>query len=480
MPVFKKPELENFVDLPPRKGIDAGSVDVLVVGGGPAGLAAAWGAAHAGADVVLVERNGFLGGTATAALVAILASYYTQYPEKIVPKKLTFFPVDHNVKDPVIGGFLDILVEQLVAGGGALSPSEETGHTVPFDPECFKTARRSLMDDAGGRLLFHSFASGILGGSAVEGVIFETKTGPIVVRPKVVVDCTGDGDIAFFAGAPFDVGRKEDNLVQPMTLYFQMVDFARQRFEEYVKANPHEWQGVHGLGELIRKATGEKDLKLPRENILFFGSPNEGQVDINSTRVINVLGTNVWDLTYAEWQSRRQMLNIANFLRTYVPGFEKAYIGQSGATIGVRETRRITGDYKLTGADIVSARKFDDVIARGTYPIDIHNPKGTGTIFQRLPPGEAYDIPLRCLIPLDTENVIVAGRCISGTHEAHASYRVMPICMATGQAAGVCAAVAVKGNKKPRQVSAQEVQEGLVQQGANLRGAVKRPYAPVE
>jgi len=167
--------------------------------------------------------------------------------------------------------------------------------------------------------------------------------------------------------------------------------------------------------------------------------------------------------------SRRQMRQIAEFLRRYVPGFEKSYVMQSGVNVGVRETRRIIGDYQLTADDVLSARKFDDAIARGAYPVDIHNPTGTGTVLKRLPPGEAYDIPLRCLMPKNAEGLIVAGRCLSGTHEAHSSYRVMPIVMATGQAAGVTAALAARRNARPREVGAREVQHELLGQGASLR-----------
>jgi hypothetical protein len=203
---------------------------------------------------------------------------------------------------------------------------------------------------------------------------------------------------------------------------------------------------------------------------LFFGTPHAHEVSVNSTRVTGVLGTDIWDLTYAEWQSRRQMRQIAAFLRRYVPGFDQAYVAQSGVNIGVRETRRIVGEYQLTAADVLEARKFDDVIARGAYPIDIHNPSGSGTILQHLPPGEAYDIPLRCLLPQHVEQLIVAGRCICGTHEAHSSYRVMPIAMATGQAAGVCAALAARAGQTPRAFPAAHVQRELRRQGADLRG----------
>jgi hypothetical protein len=145
---------------------------------------------------------------------------------------------------------------------------------------------------------------------------------------------------------------------------------------------------------------------------------------------------------------------------------------QSGVNVGVRETRRIIGDYQLTVDDVLGARKFDDAIARGAYPVDIHNPEGSGTVLRRLPPGEAYDIPLRCLLPRKAEGLLVAGRCISGTHEAHSSYRVMPIVMATGHAAGVCAAIAAKEGAQPRAVDPRRVQRELVRQGASLRREV--------
>ena len=304
--------------------------------------------------------------------------------------------------------------------------------------------------------------------------MFETKSGPLVIRADVVVDCTGDGDVAARAGAPYEVGREHDGLVQPMTLMFRITEFDRGEFDAYVKRHPDQWRGVHGLWDLIRKAAAEGKLQLPREDMLFFATPHERELSVNSTRVTRVLGTDVWDLSFAEWEGRRQMRQIAEFLRRYVPGFDKSYVVQSGVAIGVRETRRILGDYQLTADDILQARKFPDVIARSTYPVDIHNPEGTGTLLKRLPPGEAYDIPLRCLLPRETDGVIVAGRCISGTHEAHSSYRVMPVSMATGQAAGVCAALAVRRKQAPRAISAADVQDELIRQGANLRGIRER------
>jgi hypothetical protein len=457
------------VNLPPRIAHLAGATGVLVVGGGPAGLGAALGAANAGADVILAERYGFLGGNATAALVMPLMSFHTQGPRSEKPGKTTLLPTDHGPGKPVVAGALTTVLDRLVKAKGAIPPSLQTGYVVPFDPETFKLVALDLLDEAGVRFLFHAFASDLLTDNGLTSVVFETKSGPLVIRADVVVDCTGDGDIAARAGAVYETGRGDDLLVQPMTLMFRITEFERAAFKAYVKEHPDQWRSVHGLWDLIRKATEAGELQLPREDILLFATPHERELSVNSTRVTNVLGTDVWDLSYAEWESRRQMRQIAAFLRRYVPGFEKAYVVQSGVNIGVRETRRILGDYQLTADDILQARKFTDVIARSTYPIDIHNPEGKGTTLKRVPPGEAYDLPLRCLLPQKLERVIVAGRCISGTHEAHSSYRVMPVSMATGQAAGVCAALSVRRGKPPRDIPPADVQDELIRQGANLR-----------
>jgi hypothetical protein len=470
VPPLGRPERPRKVRLPPRVATVAGKADVLVIGGGPAGLGAAIGAAHAGADVILAERYGFLGGNATAALVMPLMSFHNEIraAREIGPGELRLLPNDHGPGDPVVAGPLSDLLDLLFASGGAIPPSQETGYTVPFDPELYKLATLDLLDEAGVRFLFHAFASGVVGTGGAGGVVFETKSGPLVLDAHAIVDCSGDGDVAAAAGAPYTVGRDADGLTQPMTLMFRMVEFDRARFAQYVAERPDQWRGVHGLWELVTAAEAAGELDLPREDILFFATPHEREVSVNSTRVSG-RGHDVWDLTRAEWRSRRQMRQIDLFLRTHVPGFEEAYDAQSGAAVGVRETRRIRGGYVLTGEDVLRARKFDDAIARGSYPIDIHAPEGKGTVLTRLPLREAYDVPLRCLLPRGVDRLLVAGRCISGTHEAHSSYRVTPIAMATGHAAGVCAALAARDGCSPRAVHHREVQRELLRQGASLR-----------
>lgn len=471
MPVLRRSTESKKIDLPPRSAELAAETDVLIVGGGPAGIGAALGAIAMGVDVILVERHGFLGGNATASLVMPLMSFYTSRSRPEKEGKATLYPTDQvRGEEPVIAGALKAFLDRLIKAGGAISPSLKTGYTVPFDPEIFKLIALEMLDEAGVHFLLHSFASDVVvRDQSLRGVVFETKSGPVVIHARVIIDCTGDGDIAASAKVPFEIGRQEDRLVQPMTLMFRMAEFNRIAFENYVKEHPDQWKGVHGLSDLIHQANLKGELQLAREDILFFSTPHEKEVSVNSTRVVQVLGTDVWDLTYAEYQSRLQMRQIVSFLRHYVPGFQEAYLVQSGVNIGVRETRRITGYYQLTAEDILNAKKFPDTIAHSTYPIDIHNPEGTGTILKRIPEGEFYDIPLRCLIPQKIDNLLVAGRCISGTHAAHSSYRVMPVSMATGQAAGVTAALSIKKKEAVSKIPAKEVQGELNRQGAKLK-----------
>jgi len=471
MPAINRPYRPERISLPSREAQVGGEADVLVVGGGPAGIGAGLGAAAEGARVIVAERFGFLGGWATAALVSPMASFHTSStsPAAAEYDSGALFPKDHGPGRPIIGGVLSLLVRRLVNLQGALPPSSETGYTVPFDPEIFKKASLDLFDEAGVLYLLHAFASGVVRkGNRLEGVVFETKSGPVLFRAAVVVDCTGDGDVAFLSGVPFEIGREKDGAVQPMSLLFRVGGFNRPAFERYMRDNPGQWNGVSGLRDLVRMAAESGSFRAPREDLLFFDTVREGEILVNSTRVRGVSGTDVWDLTCAESEGRRQLMELMEFLRSQVPGFGRSFIDQSGFHIGVRESRRIKGEYRLTEEDILSARKFPDSIAQAAYPIDIHDPKGKGTTLKKIPPGESYQIPLRCLIPQGIDNLLIAGRCISSSHEALSSCRVIPVSTATGQASGVCAALAAKEEGSPRKIPASRVRSALVRQGAIL------------
>ncbi|GGU92665.1 hypothetical protein GCM10010260_29240 [Streptomyces filipinensis] len=255
MSYLTPPRIPRKVELPPRQALHAGSPQVLVIGGGPAGIGAALGAANAGAEVVLVERYGFLGGNATAALVMPLMSFHNEVKQAVAGDTARLLPPDHGEGEPVVGGVLWVLLDQLVRAGAAIRPSPETGYTVPFDAELFKRVAYELLATHEVRTLLHAFASDVLSLSDRARAVFETKSGPLVMDADVIVDCTGDGDIAAAAGAAYEVGRPEDGWTQPMTLMFRMVRFDHEEFTAYARAHPDQWKGVHGLGDLVRAAT---------------------------------------------------------------------------------------------------------------------------------------------------------------------------------------------------------------------------------
>jgi hypothetical protein len=291
----------------------------------------------------------------------------------------------------------------------------------------------------------------------IRGVLVHNKSGIQTILGKVIVDATGDGDVAVMAGAPYEKGRKEDGLTQPMTLNFRMGGVDIERMPSREKIN-----------RLYKEAKVRGEITIPREDVLWFLTTRRGEIHFNTTRIIKVDGTRAEDLTRAEVEARRQMVELVKFLRAKVPGFENAYISSSGTQIGVRESRRIIGEYVITGEDIMEARKFEDVIARGSYPIDIHSPTGEGTTNPPMPPGLSYDIPYRSLVPKNIDNLLIAGRCISSTHEGQSAIRVIPIVVAIGQAAGVAASLSAKLNIPPRKLDISLLQKTLREQGANL------------
>jgi len=397
-------------------------------------LAAAVSAARNGADTLFIERYGFLGGMATAGLVNPFMTYWAS-------------------EEQIIGGVLQELIDRLSEMG-----AYGKGSRTAFDPEAFKLIADRMCEDAGVRVLLHSFLTDVrMADDRIDSVEIAGKSGKEIIGAKVFVDGTGDADLAFLAGARCEKGRDEDGLMQPMTLNFRVCKVDISRIPPKAR-----------FDELFSKAKAEGRLDCPRENVLYFLTTRDGEIHFNQTRITHADGTSSEDLTRAEIEGRRQAWQILEFLRRDVPGFEQAEMLMSGPQVGVRETRRVMGEYVLTGEDVLSARKFPDCIARGSYSIDIHSPTGAGTVIKHLPPGESYDIPYRCLVPLEIENLLIAGRPISATHEAHSSLRIMPICIAIGQAAGTAAALCVKERAAPCVLDVSLLQSTLRSQGANL------------
>ncbi len=451
--------------------------DVLVIGGGNAGCAAALAAARAGKRTLLVERYGFLGGTATAAMVG---------------PWMTF----HSGSERIVGGIAQEIVERLVAMGGSqghiADASDYVPTITPFDPEMHKALLFEMMAESGVRLLLHAwFLDAICDPvGTVTGARIATVGGIREYRAPIVVDASADAYVAVSAGVETQQGDARGR-VQPASLMFRLSHVDLAQTAAYVRAHPEEMRtslvpeardaaaltAVAGLYELWNAARAKKSVSAPRELVSFFISPYPDEVSVNMTRVVDIDPLDPDDLTRAEVEARAQAMELLAFFRADVPGFANARIAATAAQIGIRESRRIVGAYTLTGDDVLAARTFDDAVARSAYPIDIHNPSGSGTVTHRLPAGESYEIPYRCLVPERVDGLLVAGRCISTTHEALASTRLTPTVMTLGQAAGEAAAVCVERAVAPRAVPAGVLRERLVANGVDLRRP--RPAASV-
>lgn len=416
--------------------------DVIVMGGGPGGIAAAVSSARLGAKTLLIERYGFLGGAGTAMMVNPWMPYWASSAD--------------GKEVQVIFGVLQELIEGMTKLGMYGHPKQRAA----FDPEALKVVAERLCLEAGVELLYHTFLGGVRmdeDGSGIQSVIVANKAGLTELRARVFVDCTGDADLAGFAGADVEKGRSVDSLMQPMTLNFRMANVDTDRMPDKLE-----------ITRRFLEAKARKEIDCPREDVLWFYANQPGVIHFNTTRIILKDATCPWQLTEAEIEGRRQVQELVVFLQKHVEGFEQAYLQTTAPQIGVRESRRVVGDYMLTAEELLSACKFDDCIARGTYPVDIHNPNGEGTVIQHLEPGKWYEIPFRCLVPKKIDNLLVGGRPISATHEAHSAIRIQPIAMAIGQAAGAAAALCARGNMTPRQVNIRSVQEALTEQGAQL------------
>jgi hypothetical protein len=437
--------------------------DVVVAGGGLTGVMAAVAAARCGASALLIEQHGSLGGVATMHLP--LQGFFNQHGTQIVL------------------GLGQELLERLAAKGGAgpAVPCELHNPFVIVDQEIVKQVCQEMIEEAGVELYLHTWVAGVhKEENRLRALFVENKSGREAIAGRIFIDCTGDGDVAARAGAPFTVGRPEDGLTQSVTLTIRLENVDTEVMRRQVLINPEKYDlfmmphkqfrtnrkhimvGLKNLVDLA-EAEGFKGMPCPRVNYLT--GLTDGTAMINMVHVHGVKCHDARDLTRGEMEARRQVPIIVSFLRQYVPGFEKATLTSTANFLGVRETRHILGDYILTGDDVLAGRRFPDEIAIGGYPIDIHSPKGGDCYLEHVP---LYGIPYRCLTPVGQDTLLVAGRNISADHTALASARVMATCIAMGQAAGVAGAMAAAEETPTRDVNIARLQSTLLAQGVYL------------
>ncbi len=417
--------------------------DVIVVGSGSAGSSAAISAARAGARTLLADRLAFMGGTSTA----VLDTFYAFYTPGELPRR-------------VVGGIGWEVVERLTAEGVAFERPNTygAGTGVTYDQETLKVTWESMASEAGLDLLLHTWATGVrLDGDRIDAIRIWNKGGERWISAGAVVDASGDADLCAFAGVGYE-DLSSTGKVQSLSTLFRLANVDVEVAAETKKAD---------MWALMREAAADGSYRLPRLEGSWHRTPFAGVVMVHMTRIPNVDATDPVALTAAEIEGRRQVREYHRFLRDRVPGFESSVVVGTSPSIGVRESRRVIGDYQLTRDDVLTARRFDDEIALCGAPIEDHG-TGGGTEWQYVAGGAAYGIPYRSLLPHGIDGLLVAGRCFSSTHDAHASARSMATCMAMGQAAGIAAALAVSGNCVPRDVPADTLRARLLHTGAIL------------
>ncbi len=416
--------------------------NLVVVGGGLTGVAAAVSAAREGLTVLLVEKSGCLGGAISNCLVYPFMPYWTKpyWGEAAKNKKYLSQGIFKEMKERHDKYVTDCKDHE-------------------FNSEYFKIVLDDMTVEAGVTVLFHSVLADVKKqGEAITALEIIAKSQRITVEADFFVDATGDGDLFYLAGCDFQLGRESDGFCQPMTTCFRMSGVDLDLFTE---ERPK-------LQELYKEKQAKGEITNPRENILVFFGVGEDVLHFNSTRVIKLNPTDPFDVSRAEVMARRQIHELVSFLKENSKAFDESALISIAVDIGVRESRKLKGVHILTADEIINCTQFEDSIALGNYDIDIHNPTGTGTSHRFFGDGEYYTIPYRSLLPKEFNNLLVAGRCLSATHEAQASVRIMPTCCCLGQAAGTAAAVAFKSDKNAHNVDVKELQNKLVENGAVL------------
>ncbi|NLW86123.1 MAG: FAD-dependent oxidoreductase [Planctomycetes bacterium] len=451
--------------------------DVVVIGGGPGGITAAVAAARQGCKTILIERYGFMGGLATAGLMGPIFGY-------------THYNGDGKLQ---LGSIPVEIVRRLQAIGGAPADDVIDWRAVQFDPELFKHIADAIVLESGVKVLLHSYVvDAVVKNKKIQAIIVESKSGRAAITGKTFIDATGDGDIAKFCNCPYTQGRAADGATQSMGTKFRIGGVTEE--------------ALHPTPEDKKKVCQAIDAgKIPAYHV-FWGEISEQGVTLRNTEITPTVtrargfGTNVYDLTKAEIKTRKDTLEIVDFYRRNIPGYQNCYLIDTPMTIGVRETRQVIGDYVLTGHDVLEYRKFDDTIARGNWFLDIHCPLGLYNSASNLcskkctiqpdclmkrkhrdqlydtlnapvldDPSQMYnDIPYRCLVPQGIDNLLISGRCISADHGGMASIRVIATCFAIGEAAGIAAYLGLKSGAIPRDIPVGSIQESLRKAGVPL------------
>lgn len=400
------------------------SAEVVVVGGGPSGIAAAISAARCGKSVILIEKYGQLGGMSTLANVSIfmavgnITGIYREIMSELMPE--TLLKADPNTYYPQFNSFL------------------------------FRYYFNQKLEKENVKVIFHAdFISAVKDDNKVEGVVINTREGLKVIEGSVVIDCTGDGRVAIESGASYTSGRQEDGLTQPMTLMFQMQNTGKP-VKQFLPEGCYYY---------------EKKENLPQGRHLYWEDNQDGTLLVNMTRVKGN-GASIEDSNYVEKEALKQVFSVANYLQRN--GFENYVLSHIGAQTGARETNQVTGLYILNEDDLYNGRRFHDVVAQTNYEIDIHSPDGKKSCDERKI--DSYDIPYRCLIPKGIEGLLVSGKAISATHVAMSSLRVQPTCYALGQAAGIAAAISIDDKCSLSQIDICKLHELMHNQGVEFNG----------
>ncbi|MCT4633562.1 MAG: FAD-dependent oxidoreductase [Firmicutes bacterium] len=424
--------------------------DLIVVGGGPAGVAAAVTAGELGLKTIIIEKNGFFGGSNVAGYSGTIGGLYSSASDRSEELK------------QIVGGFAARFADLLEEKGGIIR-QVPFGHTAlaPHDPLIWKDVADDLVREAGVKILFHtSFVDVIMEDNDMRGIIVENKDGRSIIKGKRFIDSSGDGDLCYRAGNEYFLGK--DGIVQAMTMVFRMGNVNWEEASKY---------SLEDIWQLVEKAEAEGDYNLPRKHPFIFPAPQGNQAIMNCTAIISDDGrvlypTKAEDLTYAEIHGRLQIREYERFAKEYIKGFENAHVIDTASQIGIRQSRSIKGVYTLKNDDVVNARKFDTAIVRSAWPIEIHG--GADGVKVVNLDDDYYEIPFEVMIPETIENVLVAGRCISAEHEALASSRVVAQCFEEGMAAAIAMYMSIKDNIKPRNTNTKKVREMMIERGAIL------------